>query len=199
MIKQIVNIVQFQQLYNILSEHKNLFTFKIVNFQNFSDYFLTNNPNEDIGINLIIIANKKNHKLFLDKEIANNNIIVLEGTPPIRLEKLLDKINILLIQQEYNIQSNVIIKEYRLNLNKRVIIKNNKELKLTEREIDIILFLTKCNKPQSINILQNKVWGYSQDLETHTVETHIYRLRKKFLDNFVDNNFIISSNNGYKI
>ena len=84
-------------------------------------------------------------------------------------------------------------------MNKRVIIKNNKELKLTEREIDIILFLTKCNKTQSINILQNKVWGYSSDLETHTVETHIYRLRKKFLDNFVDNNFIISSNNGYKI
>ena len=78
MIKQIVNIVQFQQLYNILSEHKNLFTFKIENFQNFSDYFLTNNLNEDISINPIIIVNKKNHKLFLDKEIANNNIIVLE-------------------------------------------------------------------------------------------------------------------------
>ena len=86
-----------------------------------------------------------------------------------------------------------------MNFNKRVISIQNKELKLTEREIDIILFLKDQNIPQSITTLQNKVWGYSFDLETHTVETHIYRLRKKIKDKFNDEKFIVSEDLGYKI
>ena len=118
---------------------------------------------------------------------------------PIKLEKLLDDINIHLIKQEYNSQSSINIKQYTLNLNKRIIINNNEELKLTEREIDIILFLKNCDKPQSINNLQIKVWKYSFNLETHAVETHIYRLRKKVFDKFKDNAFIVSSTDGYTI
>jgi len=72
-------------------------------------------------------------------------------------------------------------------------------LKLTEREIDIILFLKEKESPQSVNNLQNEVWNYSSTLETHTVETHIYRLRKKFKNCFNDEDFISSSKEGYKI
>ena len=72
-------------------------------------------------------------------------------------------------------------------------------MKLTQKEIDIILFLNGCEKPQKVDVLQNKVWGYSLELETHTVETHIYRLRKKINDEFKDNNFILSHDDGYFI
>ena len=76
---------------------------------------------------------------------------------------------------------------------------NNKNLKLTEKEINTITYLSKSNKPVSINELQEKVWSYQSDIETHTVETHIYRLRKKILNSFGDKEFIISKKNGYKI
>ena len=68
-----------------------------------------------------------------------------------------------------------------------------------EGEIDIILFLKNSNEPKSIDVLQKEVWGHNSVLETHTVETHIYRLRKKIKDGFQDDNFIISTKGGYKI
>ena len=198
MINQLVNIVEFQQLYNILFEVKNLFTFKILKFSSINDFVITNKASENKETNSIIIVNKHNHEYFLNKNPINNKILIFEEFP-IKLEKLLDDINIHLIKQEYNAQSSINIKQYTLNLNKRVIINNNEELKLTEREIDIILFLKNCDKPQSINNLQIKVWKYSFNLETHTVETHIYRLRKKIRDKFNDKNFILSHQNAYFI
>ena len=198
MINQLVNIVEFQQLYSILFEVKNLFTFKILKFSSINDFVITNKASENKETNSIIIVNKHNHEYFLNKNPINNKILIFEEFP-IKLEKLLDDINIHLIKQEYNAQSSINIKQYTLNLNKRVIINNNEELKLTEREIDIILFLKNCDKPQSINNLQIKVWKYSFNLETHTVETHIYRLRKKVFDKFKDNAFIVSSTDGYTI
>ena len=70
---------------------------------------------------------------------------------------------------------------------------------MTEKETDIIIFLNNSDIPISINDLQIKVWGHKSKLETHTVETHVYRLRKKILKAFGDNNFIKSSKKGYKI
>ena len=112
---------------------------------------------------------------------------------------MIDKINTNLLKQKFSFQSSINIKDYILNLNSRVISKKENELKLTEREIEIILFLKDKKKPQNINILQKEVWRYVVDLETHTVETHIYRLRKKMCDRFNDNNFILSSKEGYSI
>ena len=76
---------------------------------------------------------------------------------------------------------------------------NGTKLKLTEKEINTITYLSKSKKPVSIDELQAKVWSYQPDIETHTVETHIYRLRKKILKTFNDNEFIISKKNGYQI
>ena len=78
-------------------------------------------------------------------------------------------------------------------------LKNNIKLKLTEKEINTITYLSKSEKPVSIQELQEKVWSYQSDIETHTVETHIYRLRKKILNTFNDKDFIISEKNGYQI
>ena len=76
---------------------------------------------------------------------------------------------------------------------------NQNKIKLTEKEINTITYLSKSKQPVSIHELQEKVWSYQSDIETHTVETHIYRLRKKILNTFNDNEFIISKKNGYKI
>ena len=86
-----------------------------------------------------------------------------------------------------------------MDLNSRIISYNNIDLKLTEREIDIILYLNSSKKSQKIENLQKEVWKHGVDLETHTVETHIYRLRKKIFQNFGDNKFIISKKDGYQI
>ena len=76
---------------------------------------------------------------------------------------------------------------------------NNKILSLTEKELKIINFLSSSNKNITINELQSNVWGHKSKLETHTVETHVYRLRKKVEKKFNDRLFIMSVKNGYKI
>ena len=140
--------------------------------------------------NYLIISNKKysdlNHQFVLD------NI-------PINIFKLLEKINIEFLKLKFNSQSKVKVNNYIIDLNSReMLIKDNK-LKLTEKEINTITYLSKSDKPVSIEELQEKVWSYQSNIETHTVETHIYRLRKKILNTFNDKDFIISEKNGYQI
>ena len=198
MSKQSVNIVEFSNLYNILYEIKDLFIFHINNYKN-SNHFLQDIESNIIDQdNSIIIVNKKKHELFSNNKINNSNILIIDQFP-LRIEKIIDIINTHLIKEKYNFQSKLNIRDYVLNLNSRIICNKEYELKLTEREIDIILFLKKKGTPQSIISLQNEVWGYSDTLETHTVETHIYRLRKKIKDKFKDDKFITSHNDGYLI
>ena len=194
MSKQSVNIVEFQALYNILSEIKSLFKFNIYNHKNFNEKIQLE---EAIRTNSLIIINDKNHNLFSNKRLSNNLLVF--DRMPIKIEAIIDEINTQLIKQKYNFQSKFNIKNYILNLNARTISYKENVLKLTEKEIDIILFLKENKKPQSVHKLQNEVWGYTVDLETHTVETHIYRLRKKIKNKFSDQNFIISYDEGYVI
>ena len=123
---------------------------------------------------------------------------MLDNTP-IKIEKLVDLLNINLLKQKYNNQSEIILKKYKIDLNSRKIFIEEKFLKLTEKEIEIILFLKNHTEPKNIQSLQKDVWGYISDLETHTVETHIYRLRKKILDKFKDEKFILNKKDGYLI
>jgi hypothetical protein len=197
MFKQSVSIIECSKLYNILFEIKEIFSFNIYNYHNLKDFISKIENNNMESINSLIIVDKNDNKLLSHKKINRNNILFCDEFP-IRIEKFLDRINTQLIQKKYNFQSKIEIKKYILNLNSRVISFKKKELKLTEREIDIILFLNN-NSEQSVEKLQNEVWRYSLGLETHTVETHIYRLRKKIKDQFDDENFILSYDNGYKI
>jgi len=197
MAKQFISIVEISILHDILNELKTLFSFKIFNFINTNDFLKETKESSDIA-NSIIISKKYNHQLLSSKKIATNGLILLEDKP-IKIGQLLDKINVLLIKKKYNFQSQLNIKSYSLNINSRIISSKGDELKLTEREIDIILFLNEKKVPQSVDNLQNEVWRYSSTLETHTVETHIYRLRKKIKSSFKDDNFILSLKEGYKI
>ena len=137
--------------------------------------------------------------ILSNKKYLNfNNQFILENKP-IKISKLLEKINIEFLRLQFNSQSQVKLKRYTIDLNSREIIMKNIKLKLTEKEINTISYLSKSDNPVSIDELQEKVWSYQSDIETHTVETHIYRLRKKILDSFSDNEFIVSKKNGYQI
>ena len=197
MIKQNIFIVGFQGLYSILEEIKNNLTYKIFNYINENEFLKSLNSNSLDLANSLVIVKSINTKLIDNKKLDKRIVYAFENLP-IEIDKLLELINVQLIKQKYNYQSKINIKNYIINLNSRTIIKNNKSLKLTEKEINIILFLNN-KKPQKINILQNEVWGYSSELETHTVETHVYRLRKKIKDMFDDDNFILSHDDGYLI
>ena len=193
MIKSVVNIVDFPVLYNVLFEVKDFLNFEVINYEN-EDAFLEKIEKETSIKNYTIVT-----KTFLNKKNINQKSIIYLDDKPINFISLIDKINTNLLKQRFSFQSNINIKNYTLNLNSRVISRNENELKLTEREIEIILFLNEKKKPQNINILQKEVWSYATDLETHTVETHIYRLRKKISDKFKDSDFILSSKEGYYI
>ena len=115
------------------------------------------------------------------------------------MSKIIELVNVQFLKNKFNLQSNINIGSYSLNLNSRNIIKNDINLDLTERETSIIIYLNKSKMPNKIDELQKEVWGYGSELETHTVETHIYRLRKKMKEKFRDENFILSLKNWYKI
>ena len=146
------------------------------------------------------LSNKeKNYIILTTKDIPSaSNLILLENLP-YNFFKLVERINIMFLKQKYNDQSNIKVKNYEINLNSREISSNDIKLKLTEKEINTILYLMKNKGEVSVKNLQSQVWGYQKDLETHTVETHIHRLRKKILNNFKDNKFIKSKKNGYQI
>ena len=196
MSKQIVNIIEFPKLFDILYEINHLFEFEIFNYKNYKDFIEKFQPN--ISQNAVIIFKKDKTTLLQKKNLIKNEILVFD-TLPLSLEKILDQINICLIKQKYYSQSKCVINSYNLDLNSKVFSDKNHRLKLTEKETEIILLLNKDKKAKKVITLQNEIWGYSSELDTHTVETHIYRLRKKIKDTFNDDNFIINSKDGYII
>ena len=179
-------IYKFTSLYHILEELDLDLNFKI------------NSVNDEVSLinkiknlnNYLILTNKKNTDF--------NNKFILDNKP-INIFKLIEKINIEFLKIKFNSQSQVKVKTYTIDLNSREILIKDIKLKLTEKEINTITYLSNSNKPVSIEELQKMVWSYQSDIETHTVETHIYRLRKKILNTFNDNEFIISKKNGYQI
>ena len=186
MITQNLIIYKFISLYHILEELSLDLNFKTSFVDN------ENSLNDKVKSlnNYLIISNKKYSDI--------GNQFVLENMP-LNIFKLVEKINIEFLKLQFNSQSQVKVNNYAIDLNSREMLINNKKLKLTEKEINTITYLSKSNKPVSIEELQEKVWSYQSDIETHTVETHIYRLRKKILNTFNDNEFIISKKNGYQI
>ena len=191
---QNVFIVNFNSLYEILDEIKENLSFKIIKFENGDE--LKKKHNVDITSSLII--SKTNHQLLLNNNITDKNFLDFDNLP-LSLKKLLELINIKLIKLKFNNQSKIIIKGYELNLNSKFLSKDNLKLKLTEKEIEIILYLNNNKMQHDVADLQKNIWGYATNMETHTVETHIYRLRKKISDLFKDEKFIVSDQNGYFI
>ena len=191
--KQSIIIYDFEILFIILKEIKENLKFEIFNFKKNDE--ISKLDNSAYGNYLIVVKSLSN---LINKDIEKKKLYLIENLP-VKIDQFIEKINIQLLKQKYNYQSEIRTNKYKLNLNSREISLNKKLVKLTEREIDIILFLNENKKPINIDILQKEVWGYSSELETHTVETHIYRLRKKLKDKFNDEEFILSLKKGYQI
>tara|TARA_B100000287_G_C20608380_1_gene771048 strand:- start:750 stop:1310 length:561 start_codon:yes stop_codon:yes gene_type:complete len=180
----------------------------VIFYQFNSFYKIMRELEVDLNLNILQVLNDdelKEKTKNLDNYVVISNIkqnfsnqLIIENYP-INIFKFIEKLNLFFLKNKFNEQSKIIIKNYLLDLNSREIKLDNKNLKLTEKEVQTILYLSKSKKPSNIDELQKKVWGYHSKLETHTVETHIYRLRKKFLNTFNDQNFIMSYKHGYQI
>ena len=179
-------IYKFTSLYHILDELGLDLNLRIIS----ADSKVSLNEKLKNLKNYIIISNKKYPDL--------DNQFVLENIP-INISRLIEKMNIEFLKIQFNSQSELKINNYFIDLNSRELFMNNIKVRLTEKEINTIIYLFKSDKPVSVEELQEKVWDYQSDIETHTVETHIYRLRKKILTIFNDSQFIISKKNGYQI
>ena len=177
-------IYEFEELYKILLEINNdeNLIIKKASKNDISDFI--SQPNT------LILTQKKISSL--------ENQIIFDGFP-IPILKLLEKINTQFLKINFNKTSDIMIGSYKFNLNSREMSQSNLKLKLTEKEINSIIYLFNSKDVVKIDELQSKVWGYQPELETHTVETHIYRLRKKISEKFNDENFILTNKSGYEI
>ena len=158
----------------------------------------------DLNYNIIYISNKKK----LENQDLSNFLVITERENfnyknflqinfPLKIYKLIEKINIQFIKFKSKENSNVNIGKYTLNINSRTLMMNSNIVNLTEKEVNLILYLHNSTKPVNVKTLQLKVWGYRNSLESHTVETHIHRLRKKILSTFNLDNLIASKKDGY--
>ena len=192
--KQKIYAVNSLNLYNILEEIKDFLNFNVeyINLKEITKKDFENN--NDFKNSLFLILNSE--ELKAEKILNPRNIIQLNSLP-ISLSKLIEKINVSSLKFNFQSQSKIEVKNYIIDINGRKITKDKSELKLTEREIEIILFLLNKKLPQNVDALQTEIWKQKKELETHTVETHIYRLRKKMSEKFDDGDFIKSNELGY--
>ena len=185
--KQSILIFKLPELFKILNELKDHLDFNIFSFDEKKELLNLDKKKFD---NYLILTNPQN-------EIEDEKFQLILNKLPDSINSIVEKINVGLLKQKYYEQSDVLIGKYSIDINARSIKNVHQSLKLTQREIQIILFLNESNSPQNVENLQKKVWGHNSNLETHTVETHIYRLRKKISDKFSDNEIIISDKKGY--
>jgi|TARA_A100001015_G_scaffold40747_1_gene44606 hypothetical protein len=164
---------------------------------------------QDLNFQILEINNEKsleqetkkldNYIIITKKEIFGISHQLIFNQYPVEVSKLVEKINVEFMKKNFEKQSQIIINNYTIDLNARELRSNTTKLKLTEKEINTIIYMSKSKNCVSIEDLEKNVWKYQSDIETHTVETHIYRLRKKILKTFKDENFILSKKNGYQI
>ena len=190
---------------------------KIFNNYNIKYYDDVNLYTKDEKTNnqiLIFFLNKEN-KIFI-KEVKRNNFPTLfisknidkkffSGelsdylNAPFFIKEFEKKITSLIAKDKFRKNSLINLNSYIVDKNERKIKKDNVELQLSEKEINFLILFSKNKEPVSKSFVLKEVWNYSSESETHTVETHIHRLRKKILHKFNDNNFIKNNDKGYYI
>ena len=189
-----------------LEEVKSFFTFQMSiidpNFKNYQnsnfdaiiiDHEMLNKiPESLMSLPKILINNKKNFK-----SINSQAKIIFKL--PLNIIKFNKEIIELCKKNEFQKNSLIKIKDYILDKNERSLKKNEKILKITEKEIDFICMLKNSKLPLSKKYILEKIWLYSPGTETHTIETHIYRLRNKVNKIFEDQNFIKNTKFGYSL
>ena len=196
MVNQKLYIINLSNFFDIISELKEHIGFEISKFDN-KEIFFDNYKSKSISIETsILIVHEKEYNFFV-KDINEDQIIKFK--PPVSIFTFVENLNVRFIQKKYQDQSSVNVKEFFLDINSRELKKGKSSLKLTERETDMILFLNNSKKPVNVETLEKEIWQHSSELETHTVETHIYRLRKKIKAEFGNDDLIKSNKNGYTI
>ena len=209
-----LNIIEQRILADVLKEKEDIIKMNILFFENLSDYLknIKDNVIKNIVVthlsnfesieqsnfkidNPIFYLTSKKNKMNVKTKLQRYELIYC----PFNLKNFIEKINLAYIKSKFTVNSKVEFLNYTINLNTREIIAGRNKLKLTEREKDFLLFLNNSNEPQTTKNILKSVWGYAKGIETHTVETHVHRLRKKFLDSFHDNNFIKNNRKGYYI
>ena len=189
-----------------LEEVKSFFTFQmsiidpnLKNHQNSNfDAIIIDNemlnkiPKSLMSLPKILINNKKNFTNINDR-------VKIIFKLPLNIIKFNKEIIELCNKNEFQKNSLIKIKDYTLDKNERILKKGDKALKITEKEIDFLCNLKNSKSPVSKKYILEKIWFYSPGTETHTIETHIYRLRKKINEIFEDQNFIKNTKNGYSL
>ena len=178
-------IYDFENLFNILEEIKDTFNYKLINVKK--------------NTNILDYNDSLDYLIITQEDIPNLQNQLILNNFPLKIEKILELINVNFLKKKFSRQSDIQVGEFKINMNSRILSDENKQLSLTEKEAEIILFLKNSELPVNINNLQENVWGYKNKLETHTVETHIYRLRKKIKETFDNDSFISSVKSGYII
>jgi hypothetical protein len=192
--------------------------YEIKEFLNLSLIFVNNHAifNDNISIISALLVDSETcndiESLSLINSSHNKPILLIEKPGflkkcnytnkmsfPIKLSDLKSDIVTLITTKQFNQNSSVKIKDYLIDKNEKRLKKSELSITVTEREIELIELLFNEKKPLSKKNLLEKIWKYSEDADTHTVETHIYRLRKKILGKFNDDKFIINFKTGYSI
>ena len=203
----IINLIGQSVLEEVLRENLKHINFEIKSFKKFNEII------NDLKVknSSILIASLKDYDLFINSKLNIPVLFLNFGSKksyttsaeiincPFQLNNFVEKINVIFLKNKFLDNSSLTISNYEINLNSKVILRGGQKLKLTEKEINFILFLKNSNSPQNIKNILKHVWKYSPNLETHTVETHVHRLRKKFLSHFKDDNFIKINKKGYFI
>jgi len=207
-----ISIFGNQIFFEIMNELKLFSKYKIEFYDNLN--FCSKNAvrNDHLAIFFITETNKKDYEkveknnfpsIIITKSRISPNMLSGEFTErlsiPFSILELEKKIISLLAKYKFKESSLINLQGYIVDKNERKIKKNNLELQLTEKEINFLILFSQSEKPLSRNFVLKKVWNYSSKSDTHTVETHIHRLRKKFLEKFKDSNFIKNNDKGYYI
>jgi len=202
-----ISIFDNKIFFQIIKEIKLFSQYKIYHYE---DYHLCT-KNAEKGNNVVVFfinsldtIKKYNFPSILvakSLEVTNNlsNILSEDLKIPFTIFDFEKKIISAIAKNEFKKNSLISLKGYMIDKNERKIKKNNLELQLSEKEIDFLILFSKSNNPIKRDLVLKKVWNYSHEAETHTVETHIHRLRKKILDKFHDNDFIKNNKKGYYI
>ena len=207
-----ISILKNKILLEILNELKLFSKFKIKIYNDLDLYIKNTINSNQIIILFISETNQDNYN-----ELIKNNLPLIQITKSSNIKNILlgnftehlnmpfsildleKKIISLDARYEFHQSSLINLNGYIINKNERKIKKNNLELQLTEREISFLILFSKNKGSMSRNFVLKKVWNYSSRSDTHTVETHVYRLRRKISEKFGDDNFIKNDNKGYYI
>ena len=197
--------------YEILNELTLFAKSEIKYFENFNEFHDKSRTKNQIVIYFINNLDKNN----FEKIKENNYPMLLIGNSsdfqnfseehedfmnvPFSIQDFEKKIIITIAKYSFKKNSFINLNDYIIDKNERKIKKNNLELQLSEKEVNFLILFSKKNKPVSRSFVLKNVWHYSSESETHTVETHIYRIRKKIFEKFGDKNFIKNNNKGYYI